>query len=157
MEIIAFILLIFGLIGCIVPIIPGPFLAFCSLLILHNFTQYNFELYFLWLLFFVVLSITFLDYWLQIYGVKKFGGGKKAINGAIIGLIIGLFFPPVGLVLGPFLGSYIGAIMEKDKYDSSSIKIAFGSFFGFIGGVFLKISITIYIAFLFINQFFTLW
>ena len=62
---------------------------------------------------------------MQIYGVKKIGGTKKAVNGSIIGLIIGIFFlPPFGIIIGPFLGAFIGARMEENSDVNKAIKIA---------------------------------
>ena len=139
------VLLLIGIAGSIVPFLPGPPISFFAILILH-FSSPDFNIPDLSFLFFLVLVITFVDYWLQIYGVKKFGGGKKATNGTIIGLILGFFiFPPLGIILGPFLGAFIGAKMEGGKNDS--LKIAFGSLLGFLGGVILKIIVSIYIAY----------
>ena len=101
--------------------------------------------------------MTFLDYWLQIYGVRKFGGGRKATNGVIIGLIVGFFvIPPFGIVLGPFIGAYIGAKMEQNDNMSNPLKIALGSLAGFLGGTFLKIALVLYMGFLLVRQFFLL-
>ena len=111
----------------------------------------------LWLLAAAVSIITFLDYWLQVYGVKKFGGGKKAINGTILGLILGLFvFPPFGVIIGPFIGAFIGAKMEAKEDSTRAIKIALGALAGFLGGTILKFAVSIYITILFVNQFFTI-
>ena len=139
------VLLLIGIAGSIVPFLPGPPISLLAILILHfSFSEFNVpDLSFL---FFLVLVITFVDYWLQIYGVKKFGGGKKATNGTIIGLILGVFiFPPLGIILGPFLGAFLGAKMEGNKEES--LKIAFGSLLGFLGGVVLKIIVSVYIAY----------
>jgi hypothetical protein len=94
----------------------------------------------------VVVFVTFLDYWLQIEGVKRFGGGKKATNGTIIGLLVGIFiFTPIGIIVCPFLGAYIGAKME-DKSEEA-LKIAFGAIIGFLGGTFLKLLISGFIVY----------
>ena len=153
-------LLILGFIGCFLPIIPGPPLAFCSLLILQTSSLYNFEISTLVLLGCIVLLITFLDYFLQIYGVKKYGGGKNATIGTIIGLFLGIFaLPPIGVIIGPFIGAYLGAKIDNkksiksDKHKSnektSALKIAFGALVGFLAGTLLKIILNIYIAYLF--------
>ena len=148
------ILLLIGLIGCIIPALPGPPISFLGLLLLHFFTSYTIDVETLWLLAAIVSLITFLDYWLQIYGVKKFGGGKKAINGTILGLVLGLLlFPPFGVIIGPFIGAFLGAKMEVKKDTSRAIKIAMGALAGFLGGTVLKFSVSIYIIILFIKQF----
>ena len=150
-------LLIFGLAGCIIPALPGPPISFLGLLLFHLFTSHQMETDTLWLLAAAVSLITFLDYWLQVYGVKKFGGGKKAINGTILGLIFGLFvFPPFGVIIGPFIGAFIGAKMETKEDSTRAIKIALGALAGFLGGTILKFAVSIYITILFVNQFFTI-
>ena len=94
----------------------------------------------------IVTIVTFLDYWLQIYGVKKAGGGKYAIRGSIIGILLGIFlFPPFGILVGAFIGAFIGAKMETD---SNEIKIAFGAVLGFIAGTILKVCTSVYITYI---------
>jgi len=140
------ILLVVGIIGSIIPVIPGPPISYAAVLLIHFFTPYQFDSYLLITLAGIVVFVTFLDYWLQIEGVKRFGGGKKATNGTIIGLLVGIFFsPPIGILLGPFLGAYIGAKME-DKSEEA-LKIAFGAIIGFLGGTFLKLLISGFIVY----------
>ena len=146
--------MLIGLIGCIIPVLPGPPISFSGLLLFHFFTSYNLEEDTLWLLAAVVVAITFLDYWLQVYGVKRFGGGRKAINGTIIGLVLGLFFLPFGVIIGPFVGAFLGAKMEAKEDMNRSIKIALGALAGFLGGTVLKFAVSIYISILFLNQLF---
>ncbi len=138
-------LLLLGIIGSVVPALPGPPLAFIALLLSHFLIKPNSIEFIIWIGFLVIL-ITFLDYWLQIYGVQKAGGGKYAIRGSIIGIILGLFFfPPFGILLGAFAGAFIGAKMETD---SNEIKIAFGAVLGFIAGTILKVCISVYIIYI---------
>lgn len=133
------ILLILGVIGSILPIVPGPPLSFVGLLLLHLFTPFVMQEDYLFLFGIAAALITFLDYWLQVYSVKIFGGGKASTIGVIIGILVGVFiFPPVGVLVGPFLGAYIGAIVESDFDLVKSFKIAFGSLIGFLGGTILK-------------------
>ena len=133
------ILLILGVIGSILPIVPGPPLSFVGLLLLHLFTPFVMQEDYLFLFGISAALITFLDYWLQVYSVQIFGGGKISTIGVIIGILVGVFiFPPVGVLVGPFLGAYIGAIVESDFDLVKSFKIAFGSLIGFLGGTILK-------------------
>ena len=153
--VLVFCLLIIGFLGCFIPILPGPPIAYFGLFLAHSLTNISFELDLLLLLAGLVLIVTFLDYWLQIYGVRKFGGGRKATNGVIIGLVVGFFLiPPFGIILGPFIGAYIGAKMEQRDNISNSLKVALGALFGFLGGAFLKIVLVLYMVLLFLNQFF---
>ena len=146
------ILLILGIIGSIIPVIPGPPISYAAILIMHFFTSYEFDSYLLITLASIVVFVTCLDYWLQIEGVKRFGGGKKAINGTIIGFLVAIFvLPPIGILVGPFLGAYLGAKMD-DKSEEA-LKVAFGAIIGFIGGTTLKLVISSFIFYKFILVF----
>ena len=152
------ILLLLGIIGCFIPIIPGPPISYGGLLVFHFFSSYSIQENILWLMAFVVITVTIFDIWVQIYGVKKFGGTKQAINGSIIGLIIGIyFFPPLGIIIGSFLGAFIGARIEENSDRSKAIRIALGSIAGFFAGTMLKLSVSIYISYFVFQAIPTLW
>ena len=152
------ILLFVGIIGCFIPIIPGPPISYGGLLVFHFFSSYTIKENVLWFMAFVVLVVTVFDLWVQIYGVKKFGGTKKAVNGSILGLIIGIFlFPPFGIIIGPFTGAFIGASMDRNSDTNKSIKIALGSLAGFLLGTILKLSVSIYSIYLIFQTIPFLW
>jgi len=139
------ILLLLGLIGSVIPALPGPPLSYLGLLLSHFFISEMEVDFIFWLTFFVVF-VTVLDYYLQIYGVKKAGGGKYAIRGSIVGILLGIFlFPPFGILVGAFIGAYIGAKIEMSQ---NKVKIAFGALWGFIGGTILKLCTSLYIIYI---------
>ena len=143
---ICIVLLILGLLGCFVPIIPGPPLSFIALLVLTAFTDYKSSDEFLWQWAAIVVGVTVVDFWLQIYGVKKFGGTKKAINGTMIGLFLGIIAPiPLGFIVGPFLGAFVGAYIDEKDDLIKVLKIASGALVGFIGGLVLKLIVCFYL------------
>ena len=151
-------LLLLGVIGCFIPIIPGPPISYCGLLVFHFYSSYLIEENILWLMAFLVISVTIFDLWVQIYGVKKFGGTKRAVNGSILGLIIGIFFfPPFGIIIGPFLGAFIGARMEKNSDRNKAIKVAMGALMGFFAGTILKLSVSFYIIYIVFQASPSLW
>ena len=141
---IVFLLLFVGLLGSIFPIIPGPIFTFFGLLVLHFFTDCNITYNQLILYFLITVIVLFLDYLSQYFGVKKFGGKKNAVYGTIIGCLIGFFLPPFGLVIGPFLGAFLGSLIDK-KDTVHALKIAFGSFIGFMFGTLIKIIYSMYV------------
>ena len=140
--IIAFVLLILGLLGSIIPGLPGPPLSFIGILLIHFFTGTQFSTSFLLTWVVIVVLVFLLDYFMQVWGVKKFGGGRKAILGTFLGLFMGLLFPPVGLLIGPFIGAFIGALLEVQDDNTRALKVAVGSFFGFVTGTILKLVVS---------------
>ena len=145
-------LLIIGIIGSIVPAVPGPPFSYLAILILSLFTSYEVsdDLLIMWAG--IVISVTVLDYWLQVYGVKKFGGKQKAINGTIIALILGILAPiPYGFIIGAFIGAFIGAYIEEKDDLFKSLLISLGALVGFLSGTILKLLVSLYLAYEFIN------
>jgi len=139
------VLLILGLIGSAIPVLPGPSLSYLGLLLSHFFISKIEVDFVLWLAVLVVF-VTVLDYYIQIYGVKKAGGGKYAIRGSIVGMLLGIFlFPPFGILVGAFIGAYIGAKIEMNQ---NEVKIAFGALWGFISGTILKLGTSLYIIYI---------
>ena len=138
------ILLILGLVGSVIPVLPGPPLSYLGLLLSH-FLISKMEVDFVFWLGVLVVFITVLDYYLQIYGVQKAGGGKYAIRGSVVGMLLGIFlFPPFGILAGAFVGAYIGAKIEMKQ---NEVKIAFGALWGFISGTILKLGTSLYIIY----------
>lgn len=128
-----------GLIGCILPVLPGPPLTYIGLLMLHFTKEHQFSSDFLILWAVVAVAVTILDNVIPIWGTKKYGGSKKAIWGSMIGLVVGLFlFPPFGIIIGPFAGAVIGELMEG-KQTMDALRSGFGAFMGFLGGTILKL------------------
>lgn len=154
LVIIGIILIGLGLAGCILPIIPGPPLSFGGLLVLH-FTKFaDFSSEFLIFFAFLAIAVTVLDYIVPVWGTKKFGGSKAGILGATIGMIIGIFFfPPIGIIIGPFIGAF-AAEAWKGKDTQKSLKAAIGSLFGFMLGVGLKLISSFIMTFYFFKELF---
>ena len=139
-------LLLLGLLGCFVPVIPGPPLSFVALLLLTFFTGYQFDEDFLWQWGTIVVGVTFVDFWLKC--ICENFGGQKAINGTMIGLLVGIFVPiPMGFIIGPFVGAFVGAYMDEKDDLLKVLKIASGALIGCIGGVVLKLAVCLYLCY----------
>lgn len=133
------IFIIVGLIGCILPIIPGPPLSFIGLLFLHFTGFRDFTSNFLLLMGIVAIVVTIIDYIVPIWGTKKFGGSKAGVWGATLGLIVGIFFfPPIGIIIGPLAGAVI-AEMIRGKEFNKSFRAGLGSLVGFLLGTGIKL------------------
>ena len=140
LTIIAFAFLIAGLVGSIAPVIPGPPLSFIGLIILQLSGRAEFSVPFLIIWAVITIAVTVLDYILPSIMTKKFGGSRYASIGAVIGLIAGIFiFPPIGLILGPFLGALVGELIHSNSQAAHSLKVALGAFLAFFVGTGAKL------------------
>lgn len=148
-----FICTIVGILGCFLPILPGPPISFLALLFLQWTERAPFDKNTLWLWAAITIAVTLLDYFVPIYGTKKFGGTKKGIWGSTIGLLIGLvFFPPLGIIIGPFLGAFLGEMSNGNVDNKTALKSAFGSFIGFLVGTLLKLMASGWMAWMFFSN-----
>lgn len=132
------ILLFLSLVGCFLPILPGPPIGFIGLLVLQLRKPPPFDTSFLVIWFFIVIALTILDYLIPIAGAKKYGGSTTGLYGSLAGLIIGMFFPPVGIILGPMLGAIIGELITG-KRGKEAVKSGIGTFFGFLLATLIKV------------------
>lgn len=135
--------LLLGIVGCFLPFLPGPPLAYIGMLFLH-FTervQYSMSQLLIWLVIVVVLQI--LDYVIPTLGSKYSGGSKWGTWGCVIGTVLGLFFLPYGVIVGPFLGAVMGELLGR-RGIADALKSGFGSLLGFLFGTILKFAVCFY-------------
>ena len=146
------ILIIVGLIGCFIPILPGPPISYLALLSIHFMSDNKFSSNFLILWFIITIFVTVLDYIVPIAGAKKMGGTKYGVWGSTIGLFLGIFFfPPLGLILGPVLGAWVGELLAG-KSGVESLRAAMGSFIGFLLGTAAKLFVSLAMSYYFIEK-----
>ena len=127
-----------GLAGAVLPL-PGPPLSFGGLILLHISKYAEFSQTVLISLGFVTVVIAVLDYYIPIWGTKKFGGTNYGAVGATIGLLVGFFvIPAIGIFIGTFLGALAGELIGGANI-KSALKSAVGSFVGFITGIVMKV------------------
>lgn len=141
--------MVVGVLGCIVPMIPGPPIAYLGMLCFQFTEMYTFTTGTLITWGVVVALSVVLDYIIPIIGTKFFGGSKWGSWGCVIGTFVGLVAGPVGVVVGPFIGALVGELMGKKPFDEA-LKSAFGSFIGFLFGTLMKIAICAYFIYVLI-------
>ena len=137
--IIAIILLIAGIVGCIVPALPGVPLSYVALWLIR-FTDKGDEIsnriLIIWGI--VTILVTILDYVIPVWGTKRFGGSKWGVWGSTIGLIAGLFLGPWGVIVGPFVGAVVFELLGG-KPSREAIRAGWGSFIGLLSGTIIKL------------------
>ena len=145
-------LMLIGILGSFLPVLPGPLTSWFGLLILHLTDALPMNWTFLGITLFFAALIWILDYIIPAIGTKKFGGSKAGMIGTTIGLIIGLLSPiPFGIIIGPFIGAFIGEMINNND-SKVATKAAFGSFLGFLTSTFLKFVVAVVYLGLFIMK-----
>ena len=80
-----------------------------------------------------------LDYLATLIGAKKLGATWKGMVGAVLGVIVGVFvFPPIGLIVGPFVGA-MGFEWAFGREARESAKAGVGAVIGMALGVLGKL------------------
>lgn len=155
LVILAFVLLLVGLAGCVIPVLPGPPLSYAGMLLMQWSGYGGFSSRMLIITGVVVIVVTLLDYYLPVWMTKRFGGSKRAVIGSALGLVAGLFIlPPLGMILFPFLGALAGELMNDRTDSAKAFKVAFGSFAAFMLGTGLKLATSSVIIFYCVRAFF---
>jgi uncharacterized protein YqgC (DUF456 family) len=140
---IAFLFMIFGIIGSFLPILPGPITSWVGLLIAYFTDAIPMNKSFLIITLLVAILIWVLDYIIPAIGTKRFGGTRYGMLGTTIGLIVGLLSPiPGGIIIGPFIGALIGELLNKNDAKTAT-RAAFGSFIGFLTSTFIKFIVAV--------------
>ena len=142
-SIIAGILLLIGLAGVVLPILPGVPLSWLGLFIFAYATKFT-AVPFTAVMVFLGLTIASvaLDFILPILGAKHYKASKYGIGGAVIGLLIGpLLFNFAGIIIGPLLGAILGEWYYHRN--SQALRSGFGVFIGFMAAMLLKLALVL--------------
>ena len=135
-----------GLLGAVLPALPGPPVAYAGALLLLLCPGAEVSTSFLVASGIIMLVITVVDYLLPVWFTKMSGGSKESVRGALAGMVLGLFFLPWGLVLGPFLGAFAGEYIACNRA-GKAFKVASASFIAFLVTTMLKIIYGVVILF----------
>lgn len=148
------VLMILGILGSFLPVLPGTPLSWIGLLLLYLTKAVPDDWVFLGITLAIAVLVFVLDYIIPVMGTKKFGGSKWGMIGTTVGLLVALIFPIFGffgIIIWPFVGALVGELINKaDK--KTALKAAFGSFLGFLTGTFLKFVVTVVYLGLFIYK-----
>lgn len=135
-------LMVVGLIGTMVPFVPGTALIFAGAVMHRLLLGPDQSLSWGWiglLLGLLVLSQV-LDLISGALGAKWFGASRWGAIGCILGAVVGLFFGLPGILIGPLLGALCGEILGG-KEILPSLKSTWGTLLGLAGGIAAKLFI----------------
>ncbi len=142
-------LFIAGLVGSVLPALPGGVLILAGAVVHATATGFDpigpGRLAILALMMAVAYG---LDYAAGALGVKRFGGSGWAVAGAVVGALVGLFFGLPGLLLGPLVGS-LGAEYVYTRQLDASARAAFGTVIGLLVGAVAKVGLALAMVALF--------
>lgn len=139
--VLAVLLVIVGLAGTVLPILPGVPIMLVGLILmawLDGFVHVGWSTL-LWLTGLAVLSVV-IDFIATAEGARRFGAGRYAILGATLGLLFGIFFGIIGILLGPFVGAVLGHLVGKANLDAS-MRAGVGASIGVVVGTAAKVVI----------------
>ena len=108
--VLGFVVLAAGIVGCVLPIIPGPPLAYAALILLSIARKWEaVSPTALIVLGVLAAAVTVMDYLMPLITSKWKGASKAGIWGSLAGMIAGMiFFPPFGVIIGTFVGAVLG-------------------------------------------------
>lgn len=140
----AVILFVVGLVGTVLPVLPGAILIYGGMLLYGFMTGFAaLDANFFLLQAMALIIIFAVDFLATAAGTKHFGGSNNAVWGAILGTLAGLLiFGPFGIIIGPFLGATL-AELRRGKQPNLAFRAGFGTLIGLLGSTILKLSIEI--------------
>ncbi len=146
-DILAVICGLVGIIGTIIPVLPGPVASYLGMGILYIWgsgvrDDITMTVMIIWLV--ITIAVSVFDFIVPAYFTKKHGGSKSSSRAAIICMILASpLFPPIGMIIASFLGALFAEIVIEGKERKVAIKAAFGSFIGFLVGTGIKLIATV--------------
>lgn len=149
LSILALLLAMLGIVGCILPVIPGVILSFGGVLFIYFTSFSTLSLATLCLAAVLAVAVTIADFILPGYMTRKMGGSRAGIVGATVGMIVGLLFGGfIGIIVGPVACAYFGEVLFGGSTSRKALRSAWGSFLAFIFGTGLKMAISVWMAWL---------
>lgn len=137
----AAVLVVAGLIGTLLPIIPGAPLVFFGLWLIALTDHYQHVGWpTLTLLGAVVIVTVVVDFIASALGAKKVGASRQAVSGALLGSILGAFFGLPGLLLGPFVGAVVGELMAQSRVERAT-QVGVATWLGLLAGSIAKLAL----------------
>ena len=154
LVVLGFVLVLLGIVGSFLPVLPGPLTGWFGLLVLHLTSVIPMNWTYLGITLAVAVFIWILDYIIPGMGTKKFGGSRYGVYGTTIGLILGLLSPiPFGILIGAFLGAFVGELTYDSKDTRRALKASLGSFIGLLASATMKFFVAAVYVVMFVLKF----
>lgn len=143
LYILAIVLIVGGLIGAVLPSLPGIPMIYGGILLAAALDNYQ-HLGATWLIILGVMAAfgIAVDFIAASLGAKRVGASSTAIWGASIGTIVGMFFGLPGLILGPFVGAVLGELLSS-KSVLRSAHVGISTWLGLLFGALVKLVLSL--------------
>jgi uncharacterized protein len=149
-DVVVALLMLAGLVGAILPFLPGAPLIFAGALlygIATDFTPIGAGR--LAMLAVVGVLAWVLEHVASMVGARRAGGSRAAVIGAMLGMIAGVLVAPVGLLLGPILGAIAGELMAG-RAPGPSVRSGLGAALGVLTGMVAHFALALVMIALFV-------
>lgn len=139
--IVGFITALIGIIGCVLPVLPGPAISYLALIILSLAKDWEpFSATFLVIMAILAVLVSILDYVVPAGGARKYGASKAGVWGSVAGMLAGFFIlPPWGIIFGAFLGAFAGELLAR-RAGKEALRAGWGVFVGVVFGMGVKLA-----------------
>jgi uncharacterized protein YqgC (DUF456 family) len=136
-------LLITGVLGAVLPLLPGPAIIFAAG-VLHTWLrpQSGMSTWGIVLLGLLLIAAYATDMASSAMGAKWFGASKWGIVGVIVGGVVGMFFGLLGLLLGPIIGGLVFEVALAKREWKDGLKSTWGSLVGTGVGLILRLALS---------------
>jgi len=141
--VLAIALIVVGVIGTFLPVLPGVILVFGGMLLaawIDNFQRVGWIT--LVILGVLMVLVFVVDIVAGLLGAKRVGASKLAIVGAAIGTVVGLFFGLVGVLVAPFVGAFAGEVIARGQL-APAARVGFGTWIGLMMGALIKLALVL--------------
>ena len=141
--VLAIALIVVGVIGTFLPVLPGAALVFGGMLLaawIDHFQRVG------WITLSILGALTLLVFAIDIlavfFGAQRVGASRLALLGAAVGALVGMFFGIVGIVVAPFIGAAAGELLARGQIERAA-RVGFGTWLGMAVGALAKIAVVL--------------
>ncbi|WP_300675565.1 DUF456 domain-containing protein [Soonwooa sp.] len=135
-TLVSIILLIIGILGTFLPVLPGLVISLAGFLIFKFGTDSPMPMLYVWIFAILTLASAVLNYVIPARTNKKYGGTRWGSIGSFVGTIAGMFLIPVpfGFLIGMLLGVLIGELLHDINDRKKAFNSMKGALIGFLYG-----------------------
>ena len=151
--VVAIFLIVLGLVGTVVPVLPGvPVTFFGMLLAAWNTGFEPIGWGTIGVLGALTVIAVLIDFLASAFGAKRLGASGRAFWGATLGALIGMFFGLIGIIIGPFIGA-VTAELSTGSGARQAGRSGYGVWLGMIVGTAAKLGIVFLMIGIFITAY----